>query len=78
MGFRVITSGYLEEMSGQLKMSKGAKTRYHSAKPSTVYKAPTEGLSHIVFEYGERMKPGSFKTMMESIAERMAATLKHD
>jgi hypothetical protein len=23
------------------------------------------------------MKPGSFKTMMESIAEHMAATLKH-
>ena len=32
---------------------------------------------HVVFEYGERMKPGSFKTMMESMAEHMAATLKH-
>ena len=62
---------------GQLKMSESAKTRYHSAKPSTAYKAPTEGLSHVVFEYGERMKPGSFKTMMESIAKHMAATLKH-
>jgi hypothetical protein len=51
--------------------------RYCSTKPSTAYKAPTEGLSHIVFKYGERMKPGSFMTMMESIAEHMAATLKY-
>jgi hypothetical protein len=64
-------------MLGQLKMSEGTKARYRSVKPSTTYKSPTEGLSHVVFEYGERMKPGSFKTMMESIAEHMAATLKH-
>ena len=64
-------------MLGQLKMNEGAKTRYCSAKPSTAYKAPMEGLSHIVFEYGERMKPGSFKTMMESMAEHMTATLKY-
>ena len=58
-------------------MSKSTKARYQGAKPSTMYKAPTEGLLHVVFEYRERMKPGSFKTMMESIAEHMAATLKH-
>ena len=62
---------------GQLKMSESAKVRYHGAKPSTTYKAPTEGLLHVVFEYGERMKPGSFKTMMESMAELMATMLKH-
>ena len=62
---------------GQLKMSESAKPRYRGPKPSTAYKAPTEGLSHVVFEYGEGMKPGSFKTMMESMAEHMAAMLKH-
>ena len=66
-------------MSGQLKlkMSERAKACYRSAKASTAYKAPTEGLLHIVFKCGERMKPGSFKTMMESITEHMAAMLKH-
>jgi hypothetical protein len=76
-GFRALTSGYLEEMSGQLKMSEDAKTRYRSAKSATTYKAPTLGLGHIIFKYGERMKPGSFKTMVESIAEHMAATLNY-
>ena len=63
--------------SGQLKMIDYAKAKQRGTKPSTTYKAPTLGLSHIVFEYGERMKPGSFKTMMESMAEHMASTLKH-
>ena len=58
-------------------MSQSAKAQYRSTKPPTAYKAPTEGLLHVVFKYGERMKPGSFKTMMESMAEHMAATLKH-
>jgi len=57
-------------------MSDNAKAKQRGTRPSTAYKAPTEGLSHIVFEYGERMKPGSFKTMMESMAEHMASTLK--
>ena len=65
------------DKSGQLKMSENAKPKYRGTRPSTAYKAPTEGLSHVVFEYGERMKPGSFKAMMESMAEHMAATLKH-
>ena len=58
-------------------MSENGKSRHRGPKASTAYKAPTEGLSHVVFEYGEGMKPGSFKTMMESMAEHMAATLKH-
>ena len=62
--------------SGQLKMIDYAKAKQRGTKPSTTYKAPTLGLSHIVFEYGERMKPGSFKTMMESMGEHMASTLK--
>ena len=62
---------------GQLKMNEGAKTRYHSTKPATNYKAPIPNLEHIVFEYDERMKPGSFKTMVESIPEHMAAMLKY-
>ena len=63
---------------GQQKMSEGAKTRtYRSTKVTTNYKAPTPGLEHIVFKYGEIMKPGSFKTMIESMAEHMAATLKY-
>ena len=58
-------------------MSENEKSRHRGPKASTAYKAPTEGLLHVVFEYGEGMKPGSFKTMMESMAEHMAATLKH-
>jgi hypothetical protein len=38
----------------------------------TIYKAPTQGLQHVIFEYGEWMKPGIFKSMMESLAEHMA------
>jgi hypothetical protein len=64
-------------MSGQQKMSVGAKSTYRGAKAATSYKAPTTGLEHIVFEYGERMKPGSFKTMVESMAEHMSAALKY-
>ena len=64
-------------MSGQLKMSEGTKMRYHSTKTATNHKAPTQGLEHAVFKYGKRMKPGSFKTMVESIAEHIAATLKY-
>ena len=55
----------------------GAKTTYRGAKAATNYKAPTTGLEHIIFEYGERMKPGSFKTMVESMAEHMSAALKY-
>ena len=59
-------------------MNEGAKTRaYRGTKTATSYKAPTSGLEHIVFEYGKKMKPGSFKTMVESMAEHMAATLKY-
>ena len=65
-------------MSGQQKMSKGPKTRtYHGNKTTTQYKAPTSGLEHIVFKHGERMKPGSFKTMIGSMSEHMASTLKY-
>ena len=59
-------------------MNEGAKSRtYRGTKTVTNYKAPTSGLEHIVFEYGKKMKPGSFKTMVESMAEHMAATLKY-
>ena len=59
-------------------MNEGAKSRtYHGTKTATSYKAPTSGLEHIVFEYGNKMKPGSFKSMVESMAEHMAATLKY-
>ena len=65
-------------MSGLQKLNEGAKSRaYQGTKTATSYKAPTSGLEHIVFEYGEKMKPGSFKSMVESMAEHMAATLKH-
>jgi hypothetical protein len=64
-------------MSGQQKMIVGAKSTYRGTKAATSYKAPTSGLEHIVFEYGERMKPGSFKTMVESMAEHMSAALKY-
>ena len=50
---------------------------YRVTKATTNYKAPTLGLEHIVFEYGEKIKPGNFKTMTESMAEHMAATLKY-
>ena len=59
-------------------MNEGAKSRtYHGTKTITSYKAPTSGLEHIVFEYGKKMKPGSFKTMVESMVEHMADTLKY-
>ena len=65
-------------MSGQQKISEGAKTcTYRGTKATTSYKAPTSGLEHTVFEYGKTMKSGSFKTMVESMAEHMAATLKY-
>ena len=37
---------------------------------------PTSGLEHIVFEYGEQIKTGKFKFMMESMAKYMAGLLK--
>jgi hypothetical protein len=58
-------------------MSEGAKMRYCGTKTTTNYKAPTLNLEHIVFEYNKRMKPGNFKTMVESMAEYMTATLKY-
>ena len=59
-------------------MNESAKTRsYRGTKAVTNYKAPTSGLEYIVFEYGGEMKPGSFKTMIESMAKHMAATLKY-
>ena len=58
-------------------MSEGAKTCYHGTRAATNYKAPTPNLEHIVFKYGERMKPGSFKTMVKLMAEHMVATLKY-
>ena len=65
-------------MSGQQKMSEGVKTRsYRGAKAATNYKALTSGLEYIVFEYSERMKLGSFKTMVESMAEHMVVPLKY-
>ena len=65
-------------MSGQQKMSESAKTRScRGTKAATNYKAPTSGLEHIVFEYGKKMKPGNFNTMIESMSEHMAATLKY-
>ena len=64
-------------MSGLQKVNMGAKSSYRGTKAATSYKAPTIGLEHIVFEYGHKMKPGSFKTMMESMAEHMSATLKY-
>ena len=59
-------------------MSEGVKVRtFRGTKTATNYKAPTSGLEHSVFEYGERMKPGSFKSMIESIPVHMASTLKY-
>ena len=64
-------------MSSSLKMNnESVKARTYRETKSTTYKAPTPGLEHIVFEYGKQMKPGSFKTMMESMAEHMAGVLK--
>ena len=58
-------------------MSVGAKSTYRDANAATSYRAPTAGLEHIVFKYGKKIKPGSFKTMVESMAEHMSAALKY-
>ena len=65
-----------DTMSESSKMSNdSAKARtYHSTK-TTTHKAPTLGLEHIIVKHGEQMKPGSFKTMMESMTEHMAEVL---
>ena len=63
-------------MSGQQKMSDDAMRTHCGNKTVTQYRAPTLGLEHVVFEYGERMKPGNYKTIIESIAEHMAGALK--
>ena len=53
------------------KMKETTKARPQCGAKDTNYKAPTQGLQHIAFEYGERMKPGSFKSMVESLAKHM-------
>ena len=66
-----------ENMSALLKMNnKSAKARTYRGTKTTTYKAPTPGLEHIVFEYGEWMKPGSFKTILESMSEYMVRVPK--
>ena len=59
-------------MSASLKMyNESAKARTYRGTKTTTYKARIPGLEHIVSEYGKRKKPGSFKTMMKSMAQHM-------
>ena len=44
---------------------------------TTTYKAPTPGLDHILFKYGGQMKPGSFKSVMKSMAEHKTGVLRN-
>ena len=48
---------------------------YYDTKRST-YKAPAPGLEHLVLEHGEWIKPGSFKTMMDSMVKHMTEVFK--
>ena len=64
-------------MSDSSKMNNESATAYtYRGTKTTTYKAPTLGLEHTVFKYGEQMKPRSFKTVMESMAKHMARILK--
>jgi hypothetical protein len=64
-------------MLGQQKMSECANAGYCNTKAASNYQAPKLNLEHIVFGYCERMKPGSFKTMVKLMAEHMDAMLKY-
>ena len=63
-------------MSAPQKMKDNVKGHVYCSIKATAYNAPTPGLEHIVVEYGKWMKPGNFKTMMESMAKHMAGALK--
>ena len=47
-----------------------AKAHIYCDTNATTYKFPTPGLEHIVFKYSKCMKPRSFTSMMESMAEK--------
>ena len=47
-------------------MSESAKARYRGAKPSTTYKAPTEGLSHVVWIPGGLRSAVLFEGFLET------------
>ena len=64
-------------MSSTQKMKETTKAHPQRSAKDTNYKAPTLNLEHIVFEYNKIMKPRSFKTIIESMAEHMTATLKY-
>ena len=64
-------------MSDILKISnENTKIHTYHVPKSATYKAPATGLEHVVFKYGDRMKPGTFKMMMELMAKHMAGALK--
>ena len=40
------------------------------------FRAPTEGLEHVIFNYGAKMKPGEFQDHLEALAEHLARSMK--
>ena len=76
MDFQRVTMSDTTKIMNNDNTNKARNNKYRGVVKRSIYKAPTPGLEYVVFEYGERMKPGSFKTMIELMAEHMASTLK--